>query len=61
MKYEYGVAHISAVTLEMGVSSVEGMTEDQVDEFIKEWEEDGGRKGAFVKVRRPIAEWEVVE
>lgn len=61
MNYEYGIAHISTVTFEMKVSYLDGMTEDQVDEFIKEWEEDGGRKGAFVKVRRPIGEWEVVK
>lgn len=60
MNYEYGIAHISTVTLEMKVSYLDGMTENQVDEFIKEWEEDGGRKGAFVKVRRQIVEWETV-
>jgi len=62
MSYEYGVTHISD-TFESEVRGYYkgGMSEDQADDWIKEWEEGGGKKGAFVKIRRPIGEWEVVK
>jgi hypothetical protein len=62
MKYEYGVAHISDITEEAIEATRADLAEEWIaDKWIREWEEDGGKKGAFVKIRRPIGEWEVVK
>lgn len=37
-----------------------GMTEEQAREWVAEFEgEDGGRKGAFIVIKRPVSKWEV--
>lgn len=59
MKYEYGVA----LSCEVGKYTkpfLLGMSEDQADEYVREWE-GTARQHEFVKIRRPIVEWEVVE
>lgn len=60
--YEYGVAHTSDLCGKY-VDDVHrlGMTEFEANLWINQWEEDGGKAGAFVKIRRPVCSWEVVE
>lgn len=37
-----------------------GMTELEARSWIREFEEDGGRVGAFYAIKREIGEWEAV-
>lgn len=63
MNYEYGVAHhLIDIDGEVVHSSHRfGMTEAEADQWIREWEEDSGKKSVFVKIRRQIGEWEIVK
>lgn len=62
MKYEYGVAHLSDISDdEILVTRADWAEEWIADKWVREWEQDGGKKGAFIKVRRTIGEWEVVK
>lgn len=64
MNYEYGIAHVTVDIDENGnVTSLhrKGMAEWLADQWIKDWEKDGGAKGIFVKVRCSVPKWEVVE
>lgn len=38
-----------------------GMTYEDAKTWIREWEEDGGRKGACVVISRPVGKWKIVE
>lgn len=63
MKYEYGIAHHTQDidSDEVRTTHRQGMTEAQVDKWISGWEDDGGKEGAFVKIRRPVSDWEIVK
>lgn len=36
-----------------------GMTEEGARSWVEEFEADGGRKGAFIVIKRPVSKWEV--
>lgn len=52
---EYGIAHRNDV-LEEQVHRT-GMTKEEAEQWIAEWEQDGGVKGAFYVIEREISPW----
>ena len=53
MRYEYGIK----VTRPGNVHR-EGMTREEAMEWVEGWEEDGGKSGLFIVIRRAIGSWE---
>ncbi len=35
------------------------MTEEQAREWVREFEDEGGKAGAFLVIRRPVGDWEI--
>lgn len=59
MKYEYGIIFKSST---LGYEEIHCLdTQDEAEQWVREWIEDGGRKDAFKIVRRLISDWEVFE
>lgn len=55
MAIEYGVAHRNDKLT--GKVHRSGMTQKEAEQWIKDWEADGGLKGAFYVVEREIPVW----
>jgi hypothetical protein len=55
VEYEYGVWYATTGTIWRT-----GMTKAEATDWIREFQNDGGRKGAFLLVERSISPWNIV-
>lgn len=68
MKYEYGIVHYKEFNQESDLQYLEscelhrsGMDNEEATVWLKEWVEMGGRSNTFVKIRRPVGDWELCD